>query len=169
VASMTVRRCRQHPSDFGRASTYVETISLPDLAEPSIRFLQKIDYYGLVELEFKHDARDGAYKLLDVNARTWGYHTLGQAAGVDFPYLLFQDQLGNAVGEAHARPGVRWIRLATDVPNAVRDISAGKLRARDYLRTLLAVDTEAVFSLRDPLPGLYELALMPYLAVKRGL
>jgi predicted ATP-grasp superfamily ATP-dependent carboligase len=169
VASMTVRRCRQHPSDFGRASTYVETISLPELAEPSIRFLQKIDYYGLVELEFKHDARDGAYKLLDVNARTWGYHTLGQAAGVDFPYLLFQDQLGNAVGEAHARPGVRWVRLATDVPNAVRDISAGKLRARDYLRTLLAVDTEAVFSLRDPLPGLYELALMPYLAVKRGL
>jgi D-aspartate ligase len=169
VASMTVRRCRQHPSDFGRASTYVETISLPDLAEPSIRFLQKIDYHGLVELEFKHDARDGAYKLLDVNARTWGYHTLGQAAGVDFPYLLFQDQLGNAVGEAHARPGVRWIRLATDVPNAVRDISARKLRARDYLRTLLAVDTEAVFSLRDPLPGLYELALMPYLAVKRGL
>lgn len=34
IASMTVRRCRQHPSDFGRASTYVETISLPDLAEP---------------------------------------------------------------------------------------------------------------------------------------
>jgi D-aspartate ligase len=169
VASMTVRRCRQHPSDFGRASTYVETISLPELAEPSIRFLQKIDYYGLVELEFKHDARDGAYKLLDVNARTWGYHSLGQAAGVDFPYLLFRDQLGNAVGEAHARPGVRWIRLTTDVPNAVRDISAGKLRARDYLRTLFAVDTEAVFSLRDPLPGLYELALIPYLAVKRGL
>ena len=28
VASMTVRRRRQHPSDFGRASTYVETINL---------------------------------------------------------------------------------------------------------------------------------------------
>jgi hypothetical protein len=31
------------------------------------------------------------------------------------------------------------------------------------------VHTEAVFSLRDPVPGLYELALLPYLAVKRGL
>ena len=169
LASMTVRRCRQHPSDFGRASTYVETISLPDLAEPSISFLRKIGYYGLVELEFKHDARDGAYKLLDVNARTWGYHSLGPAAGVDFPYLLFRDQLGSLLKEAHARPGVRWIRLTTDVPNAVRDIGARRLRARDYLRTLLSVDTEAVFSLRDPLPGLYELALLPYLAVKRGL
>ena len=41
VASMTVRRRRQHPSDFGRASTYVETISLPELAEPSCRFLTR--------------------------------------------------------------------------------------------------------------------------------
>ncbi len=169
VASMTVRRRRQHPSDFGRASTYVETISLPELAEPSCRFLSAIGYYGLVELEYKRDPRDGGYKLLDVNARTWGYHTLGHAAGVDFPYLLFRDQLGAPVEPAQARPGVRWIRLATDVPNALRDIRAGVLRPGAYLRSLRGVRTEAVFSLRDPVPGLYELALLPYLAVKRGL
>ena len=169
LASMTVRRRRQHPSDFGRASTYVETISLPELRDPSITFLKHINYYGLVELEYKRDSRDGAYKLLDVNARTWGYHTLGPASGVDFPYLLFRDQLGNPVEEAHARPGVHWIRLTTDVPNAMRDISARRMGSRDYLRTLRSINTEAVFSLRDPLPGLYELALLPYLAVKRGL
>ena len=169
VASMTVRRRRQHPHDFGRASTYVETISMPELAEPSCRFLAAIGYYGLVELEYKRDPRDGVCKLLDVNARTWGYHSLGQSAGVDFPYLLFRDQIGAPVEEAHARAGVRWIRLSTDVPNALRDIRAGRLRSRDYLRSLRGVDTEAVFSLRDPVPGLYEIALLPYLAVKRGL
>jgi D-aspartate ligase len=169
MASMTVRRRRQHPSDFGRASTYVETIDLPELAEPSLRFLQAAGYYGLVELEFKHDLRDRRYKLLDVNARTWGYHTLGGCAGVDFPHLLFRDQLGQSVEAGQARPGLRWIRLTTDVPNAIRDVRAGRLRCREYLRTLLHADTEAVFSLRDPLPGLYEIALLPYLAVKRGL
>jgi D-aspartate ligase len=169
VASMTVRRRRQHPSDFGRASTFVETISLPELTEPSCRFLSAIGYYGLVELEYKRDPRDGICKLLDVNARTWGYHSLGQSAGVDFPYLLFRDQIGAPVEETHARPGVRWIRLTTDVPNALRDIRVGTLRLRDYLRSLRGVDTEAVFSLRDPVPGLYEVALLPYLAVKRGL
>ena len=169
VASMTVRRRRQHPHDFGRASTYVETVSMPELAEPSCRFLAAIGYYGLVELEYKRDPRDGVCKLLDVNARTWGYHSLGQSAGVDFPYLLFRDQIGAPVEEAHARAGVRWIRLSTDVPNALRDIRAGRLRSRDYLRSLRGVDTEAVFSLRDPVPGLYEIALLPYLAVKRGL
>jgi D-aspartate ligase len=169
LADMTVRRTRQHPSDFGRSSTYVETIDLPLLAEPSARFLKALDFYGLVELEYKHDARDGEWKLLDVNARTWGYHTIGPAAGVDFPYLLYRDQLDLPVPPVHARPGVRWIRIVTDLPNAMRDVAAGDVKAGDYVRTLRGIDTEAVFSWRDPLPGLYELALLPYLAVKRGL
>jgi hypothetical protein len=31
------------------------------------------------------------------------------------------------------------------------------------------VDVDAVWSMRDPLPALMELGLMPYLAVRRGL
>jgi D-aspartate ligase len=172
-ASMTVRRCRQHPSDFGRASTYVQTISLPALAEPAIALLRAIGYHGLAEVEFMRDQRDGSYRLLEVNARTWGYHSLGGTAGVDFPYLLYLDQVGLTgtadLTEARAKPGVRWVRLLTDVPNAVRDLRAGTLSSGRYLRSLAAADTEAVFSLRDPLPGLYELALLPYLARSRAL
>ncbi len=169
LADMTVVRRRQHPSDFGRASTFVETVDLPEVGELAGRLLASMDYYGLVEVEFKRDARDGRPRLLDVNARTWGYHTLGPAAGVDFPHLLLRDQLGEDVPRMRARPGVRWIRLETDVPNAVRDMWRGRLRPRDYLRTLRGIDTEAVWSLRDPLPALMELALTPYLAVRRGL
>ena len=169
LASMTVRRRRQHPSDFGRASTFVETADLEHLEKPSVTFLRAIDYYGLVELEFMEDARDGVPRLLDVNARTWGYHTLGGAAGVDFAHLLYLDQLGLTSVAPRPRSGVRWIRLVTDLPNAVRDIRAGDLSARAYARTLRGIDTEAVFSLRDPAPGLFELALLPYLALRRGL
>jgi predicted ATP-grasp superfamily ATP-dependent carboligase len=169
VGEMTVRRRRQHPSDFGRASTFVETIELPELAKHSLTFLRDIGYYGLVELEYKQDLRDGSYKLLDVNARTWGYHSLGYAAGVDFPYLVYRDQIGEPVGEFRAKAGVRWIRLATDLPNAVVDLRAGKLRLWPYLKTFRGVHSEAVFELRDPLPALYETALLPYLFFKRGL
>jgi predicted ATP-grasp superfamily ATP-dependent carboligase len=171
VASMTVRRRRQHPSDFGRSSTYVETVDLPELEQPSLAFLAAIGYYGLVELEYKRDPRDGRLKLLDVNARTWGYHSLAPVAGVDFPHLLFQDQIGNPLPDETvvARPGVRWVRLATDLPNAVRDVRQGTARPREYLRSLRGIDSEAVFSWRDPLPGLFEVALLPYLALKRGL
>jgi D-aspartate ligase len=168
VGSMVVRRNRQHPPEFGRASTFVETIELPLLEQLSERFLRAIDYYGLVELEYKLDPRDGEYKLLDVNARTWGYHTLGPGAGVDFAYMLFADQVGEQVEPCRARPGVRWIRLITDLPTGILQILNGHLDWRGYLRSLKSFQVEAVFSREDPLPGLAELALLPYLSLKRG-
>lgn len=168
VGSMVVRRQRQHPREFGRASTFVETIDQPILEQLSERFLRAIEYYGLVEVEFKLDPRDGRYKLLDVNARTWGYHALGGRAGVDFPYLLYADQLGLDPNPCRARTGVRWIRLVTDLPAAGLEMLAGQLAWKDYWRSLRSIDVEAVFSRDDPLPGLIELALVPYLAVRRG-
>ncbi len=88
---------------------------------------------------------------------------------MDFPYLLFRDQIGSAGGRG-ARPARCPLDPAsTDVPNALRDMFAGRLRPGEYLRSLRGVNTEAVFSISDPLPGLLEIALLPYLAVKRGL
>ena len=168
LGSMVVRRARQHPPEFGRASTYVETIENRLLEELSLRFLRSIDYYGLVEMEYKWDMRDGQYKLLDVNGRTWGYHTLGEAAGVDFPGMLFADQAGEIVTPCRAQVGVRWIRLTTDLPTAIREIAKGNQSLWAYLKSLRNFDTEAVFSREDPLPGLAELGLLPYLILKRG-
>jgi predicted ATP-grasp superfamily ATP-dependent carboligase len=168
VGSMVVRRARQHPPEFGRSSTYVETIELPLLEDLSQRFLRAINYYGLVELEYKLDPRDQQYKLLDVNGRTWGYHTLGFGAGVDFPYMLFADQVGEHVELRRGRPGVKWIRLITDLPTGVVEILGGRQSLWAYLRTLTRFHVESVFSREDPLPGLVELVLLPYLALKRG-
>ena len=46
--------------------------------------------------------------------------------------------------------------------------SHGRLAPRRYLRSLAGVHTEAVFSLTDPVPGIAELTLIPYLVAKRG-
>jgi len=168
LGSMVARRTRQHPPEFGRASTFVETTELALLETLSKRFLCAIDYYGLVELEYKLDPRDRQFKLLDVNARTWGYHTLGRHAGVDFPFLLFQDQCGDIVEEQRGRPGVSWVRLVTDLPTGISEILSGRLNWRAYLRTLQAAHVESVFSREDPLPGIVELGLIPYLSIRRG-
>lgn len=170
VASMLVNRLRQHPVEFGRASTFVRTIEAPEVEEASIRFLRSIDYYGLVELEYKYDRRDGLPKLLDVNARTWGYHSLGPRAGVDFPYLLYADQIGLPVPHGlEARPGISWVRLATDVPTAAAELVRRRLDWRSYLRSLRVLDVESVFTPDDLGPGFAELALLPYLAIKKGI
>ncbi|MFY9703558.1 MAG: hypothetical protein ABSC07_15275 [Terriglobales bacterium] len=168
VGKMVARRRRQHPLEFGRASTYVESVDIPILEEFSERFLRAIDYYGLVEIEYKLDPRDSQYKLLDVNARTWGYHSLGAQAGVDFSYMLYADQVGLPVPVSRGRAGVTWVRTTTDIPAAMTAILRGDTDWKDYLRSIIDCDVEAVFSPRDPLPGLAEIALIPYLAVKRG-
>jgi predicted ATP-grasp superfamily ATP-dependent carboligase len=168
VGKMVVRRRRQHPLQFGRASTYVETLELPVLEEYSERFLRAMGYYGLVELEYKLDPRDSQFKLLDVNARTWGYHSLGAEAGVDFSYMLYADQVGLPVAACQGRPGVGWVRTTTDIPAAFVGILKGDTSLKDYLRSLRSCNSEAVFSVTDPVPGLAEVALIPYLAIKRG-
>ena len=168
VGKMVVRRSRQHPSLFGKASTYVETVDIPILEEMSERFLRAIDYYGLVEMEYKLDLRDGQYKLLDVNARTWGYHSLGSHAGVDFSYMLYSDQVGLPVAVSKGRPGSTWVRTTTDIPVAIRAILSGETDWKSYFRSLRDCNVEAVFSAADPFPGVAEVALIPYLAIKRG-
>lgn len=168
IGSMVAQRKRQHPPEFGRASTFVETVDIPILGTYSERFLKEIGYYGLVEMEYKRDPRDGQYKLLDFNARTWGYHSLGQRAGVDFPGMLYADQLAEPVEACRAQVGIRWVRLVTDIPTGVLEILHGHQHVGTYLRSLRSAHIESVFSRDDPWPGLMELALVPYLAVKRG-
>ena len=167
LAALTARRTRQYPADFGRASTYVETLSVPDIVEPSTRFLRRIRFTGLVELEFKRDPRDGVPKLLDVNPRVWGWHTLGAAAGMDFPWLMWLLASGLEVPRLDARDGVRWLRLSTDLPMAVREILHRRLSAAAYLRTLLPPKESAIAARDDPVPGLLELPLLAGVLVRR--
>jgi D-aspartate ligase len=166
-STLMARRIRQHPREFGRAATYVESIDVPEVEALSLRFLQAIDYYGLVEVEFKQDPRDDQFKLLDVNARTWGFHSLGVPAGVDFPYLLFADQMGETTQPCKGRSGVGWLRLVTDLPTAASDFWHGHMSAGSYLRSLRSTRIESVFSAADPLPSIAEILMLPYLVTKK--
>jgi len=166
-STLLAKRIRQHPREFGRAATYVETIEFPEIEELSERFLKAINYYGLVEVEFKRDPRDGKFKLLDVNARTWGFHSLGGPAGVDFPYLLYADQVGKPVERSRARAGVGWLRAVTDLPTVASDLWDGVFDMRSYWTSLKRTRVESVFCLRDPLPSLAEVLMLPYLVTKK--
>jgi D-aspartate ligase len=168
LGTMVTQYKRQHPPQFGRSCTFVETVENAQIESLALAFLKAMDYYGLVELEFKLDSRDGQYKLLDVNARTWGYHALGAAAGVDFSRMLFEDQIGEKVQPVRARPGITWIRLATDFPVGILAVLRRQLNPWAYLKSVTTFDIESVFAFEDPLPTLVETALIPYLFYKRG-
>jgi predicted ATP-grasp superfamily ATP-dependent carboligase len=166
---LVARRARQHPREFGRAATFVETIDLPVIEELSERFLRAIDYYGLVEIEFKLDPRDGQYKLLDVNTRIWGFHSLGIVSGVDFPFLLFADQGGESMEDCRGKAGVGWLRALTDVPTAFGDILRGHLKWNSYVASIRSTKIESVFCKDDLMPSVMEVLLLPYLFSKKYL
>jgi predicted ATP-grasp superfamily ATP-dependent carboligase len=169
LASITARRARQHPMDFGRQSTYVESISSPDVADAARRLIEGMRYTGLVEIEFKRDIRDGLPKLLDINARAWGWHSIGARAGVDFPYLEWRMVHDEPVPEAHAEPGVRWIRMATDLPTVAREIYGGRMSLGSYIASLRGPLEHAMMSRDDPLPGLADVPLTALIQIRRGL
>ncbi len=89
--------------DFGRATTLAETVDIPELEVLGSRFLLAAGYEGLAEVEFMLDTRDNTYKLLEVNPRVWGWHTLAGRAGVDLPFLFYQDVVGEHDGRHHRR------------------------------------------------------------------
>jgi predicted ATP-grasp superfamily ATP-dependent carboligase len=97
----------------------------------------------MAEVEFKYDARDGRYEILDVNARSWAWQGLGALAGVDFPHRLRQPATGEAVRPMRGRPGAAWMHASRDVVAACREMPAGAL-------------TFAAYAKDDPLPGLID-------------
>ena len=93
LSSMTARRTRQYPIDYGLGSSFVEALPVPALLEFAEKLLEYMHVTGMVEVEFKFDERDQQYKLLDINLRPWGWHTLCIACGLDFPYIQYCDAL----------------------------------------------------------------------------
>ena len=168
AASVVARRVRQFPMDYGRFSTYVETVDEPQVAESAARLLAQIDFTGIAEVEFKRDIRDGQYKLLDVNPRVWGWHTLCQRAGVDFPHLLWLLVKGEPLPEVRGRAGERWMRFSADLPMAISEIFKGRLSV-GYLKSFRVPVESAIFAWDedDPLPGLLELPALASLLGRR--
>jgi D-aspartate ligase len=167
LASVVARRTRQFPKDFGQLSTYVETVDLPEIIEPAERLLAEVRFHGLAEVEFKRDPRNGRCKVLDINPRVWGWHTLSKRAGVDFPYLLWLLATGQPVPHLRGRAGERWVHLSADLRVAIEEILGGRLSWWDYLRSIRGPLESALFSWDDPLPGLFDLPLFAYAAGKR--
>jgi predicted ATP-grasp superfamily ATP-dependent carboligase len=166
--SITARRIRQHPMDFGHATTFAEKVDVPDLQAISEKFLSLIHYYGLAEVEFMLDPRDQQFKLIEINPRIWGWHTLAIACGIDLPYIQFLDITDQTIPTPASPPPMKWVRLVTDIPTVCRELSSGRLKWSDYLQTMKGKKEFSVFSFNDPLPFIAEIALIPYLWKKRG-
>jgi predicted ATP-grasp superfamily ATP-dependent carboligase len=137
------RKLRQTPPGIGTCRVG-EALWVPEAVDAALQLLRAFGYYGLSQVEFKRDARDGSYKLMEINPRLWQWHGLATACGVDLPRIAYADLTGETPPDAHMNGnGKRWAitLLPGESPAPQRP---------PYV--------DAVFAVDDPKPALVHLA-----------
>ena len=148
------QRLRMHPPDFGD-STYMVSVSLDRVraAVDSLdHLLAHLSYRGVFEAEFKYDARDGQFKLLEVNARPWYFIGFAASCGVDFCAMAYRDALDLAVEPGHTYEPGRHCVVGSDRFACWALFCQGQLSAWAWLRSWLGAG-QMLFAWDDPIPG----------------
>lgn len=152
------RRTRIYPPDFGNSS-YCRSIALGDIPTPIEHLaglLEKLDYRGIFSAEFKRDARDGAFRILEVNTRAWTYVEFAARCGVNVCAMACQDALERSVSVAP-----RDYVVGAGCVDFYRDVSSVRSTttpARDSLFGIVPQWAGAhfhTFRWDDPGPGLF--------------
>jgi predicted ATP-grasp superfamily ATP-dependent carboligase len=137
------RKLRQTPRGVGTCRVG-EAVRVEEAVDAALRLLKAFGYFGLSQVEFKRDPRDGSFKLMEINPRLWQWHGLATACGVDLPRIAYADLVGEPPPAAEMTGfGKRW--AITLLPGE------GPAPQRPPY-------VDAVFALDDPRPGLVHLA-----------
>jgi len=146
------RKLRQHPPTTGVTSLGICEHN-PEVEALTRRFMRDVGYVGALDCGWRWDARDGRYKLLDVNPRLGAtFRLFVGAGGLDVVRTMYLDLTGQPVPPDRAPDGRRWQAEDFDLVTLVRQ--RGSLSVRDWLRSLRGVDERAWFAADDPLPFL---------------
>ena len=156
-------RMRQHPIDFGNATTYAETVRIPELKGYAEKILQFADYNGLCEVEFKKDDRDGQYKFLEVNPRTWKWHSIANKTGTPFLNYYYRYLQGREIQPVEGYSDASFVHGLTDIPIRIRLL----LRGENHWNRITDKVEYAVWAPDDMSPWLWEKIYLPYLISTR--
>lgn len=163
------RRVRMYPHDFGNSSSMI-SVPLAEVAgarRTLERLLSDIRYRGIFSAEFKLDPRDGVFKLLEVNCRSWLFNGFAADSGVDTTVMAYHDALGLPVEPVtRYREGARLVYSFNDFRAAWRLYRRSELRLGEALK-FWAGARDALFRWDDPLP-FFRYALQQFARIGRS-
>ena len=152
LVGFTGRKLRQHPPYTG-FTTLGECLRNDTVERTTTEFMKRLGYKGVLDIGYRFDARDGQYKLLDVNPRVGGTFRLFVGAnGMDVVRALYLDLTGQEVLSTTHIEGRKWIVENYDALSSWRYYRDGRLSFRRWLRSLRGIREGAWFAFDDPLP-----------------
>ncbi|HZG71980.1 MAG TPA: hypothetical protein VEY51_10650, partial [Chondromyces sp.] len=146
------QKLNQFPPYFGAGARVVSKID-HEVVKKGVELLRDLELTGISVAEFKRDPRDGELKFIEINARTWLWHSLSEACGIDLSYLYYLEMTGQ-----HPKPrlkqeeGITWVYLVRDFLSVWEKRQEGHYSIRQWLKTLRGKKVYALFSLYDPMP-----------------
>lgn len=155
----TGRKLRQFPAH--RGSTSLGICQKNELVEAqTMRLMQAVRYRGPLDMGYRFDARDGQYKLLDVNARIGSTFRLFAAEnGLDVSRVLYLHLTQQTIPPSPVREGRKWIVENNDLISSLRGMRKRELTAGAWLRSLQGVQEGAWLAWDDLAP----LTMLPLL------
>ena len=160
LVAFTGKKIRQYPVGHGSTSLGI-CLENETVRKTTIEFMKKIGYRGILDIGYRYDARDGKYKLLDVNPRIGSTFRLFVAEnGMDVARALYLDLTGQPVVADRAREGRKWFVEDQDLISCARYRRQGKLTIRDWMKSFHGVEEAAFYASDDLYPCVMRIAAL---------
>lgn len=180
VAGFTGKKLRQHPIHTGATSLGI-CLRNDAVHEMTTDFMSTLGYQGIIDMGYRFDARDGRYKLLDVNPRIGATFRLFVGAdGTDVARLLYLDLTDQPLPSTALVEGRKWLDENRDYFSLREYRREGSLTIATWLRSFRGVHETVWLAYDDLMPAFFvvleharratrkfwNLALRPFLDVR---
>lgn len=127
-------------------------------------FIRESEFYGISNIEFKKDSRDGSYKLMEINPRTGLWNLSVLESGINLPMEAYKEVLGReVVREENKTDELIWCTTIQDFYNCVwgykhKGYSNKSMSIKEWYKTVHLKGVkfvDSIFKIYDPLPFLY--------------
>ncbi|MEY2516006.1 MAG: D-aspartate ligase [bacterium] len=152
------QQLRAHPPRFG-LSSYHRSHWDPEVADAGLRFFRGAGVRGLVNVQFKRDARTGTLMLIECNHRFTAANELVRLSGINLALLTYERALGRP--SAPVPDPVDDTRMWDPVMDARSMLAMrrdGQIGVREWLRSLMHRQHMPLMCVDDPGPASVYLA-----------
>ncbi|MFL6437849.1 MAG: hypothetical protein ACJ71Q_09735 [Terriglobales bacterium] len=149
---ITGKKIRQYPPYTGQTSLGM-CVHNDFVYNTTARWMKELGYKGILDIGYRYDARDGQYKVLDVNPRIGAtFRLFVDQNGMDVAQALYLDLTGRPVPCSASREGRKWLVEDADIGSSLRYRKDGKLTVAQWLKSLTGIQEAAYFARDDIRP-----------------